>query len=94
MELVDSQSFEFEGRHYEIRVAKSGNEYRVAAFLEDRRANGYTYCVDVHTDFQISATHSIQGYKHLMEIAESDVRLKIWESYISASMQESVDRAL
>jgi hypothetical protein len=93
MELVDSRSFEFEGRRYEIRVALSGNEYRVAAFLGDRRANGYTYCVDVHTDFQISATHSIHGYQHLMEIAESDVRLKIWESYVSALMQENADRA-
>jgi hypothetical protein len=85
METVTTRPFEFEGRKYEIRVVLSDRRYRVPAFLDDKRADGFEYSCDVFTDAAIqSSIFDMHGFEHLMNIAESDVRNEIWEQYVAA----------
>lgn len=84
MTIVAQKTFEFEGRSYDVRVQSDGNEYTVAVFVGDDRANGYTYTASIVTDTNMKITHGVHAYEHLMDVAESDVREKYWERYIKA----------
>jgi len=87
MKILQSRKFEFEGQEYEIRAIADDKGISVAVFLDDERANGYTYRVDHITDYDIKASKGFQGFEHLMDIAESDVKQKYWEQYLDAVRQ-------
>lgn len=77
-------SFQFEGKEYEVRVAYKDGRFCVRAYLNNQLMNGYEYCVDEITDFDFLKSQGITAVDHLVEVAQSDVKNKVWEKYIAA----------
>jgi hypothetical protein len=94
MNIVKTKMFEFEGQHHEIRVVVIGTEFKIAVFLDGKRANGYTYSAEATTNIDMKLSHGVFAYEHLMEVAESDVRQKYWEKYLEARSRVNADGKL
>jgi len=81
------ESFEFEGKEYEIRLSGEGGRIRVRAYLEGQRANGYEYSMDEDAISDFARSTSENAIKHLVDLARSDVQNKVWESYLAAEKE-------
>jgi len=68
-ETVDS--FEFEGKQYQVKRKREPERSVYAVFRDDRRANGYTYSAH---DLDLIPTDS-----ELVAIAKLDVEHTVWE---------------
>ena len=86
---IDPKEFEFDGRKYEVRVAyvqmpPAPARYVVKAFLGNELANGYEYAVSELESLDQMNRSGVSMIQHLIELAELDVRNKVWEKYVKA----------
>ncbi len=79
---IKSVPFDFEGKHYDIRVVLDNGVFRVKAFIGDQPANGYEYTVEEITNFDFHHTHGLSAFDHLIDVARTDVKTKLWEKYV------------
>lgn len=84
MELVQIIPFEFEGKHYEVKVFKNESHFTVRVFLNGAAANGYEYSVDEITSFDFRRHTGVSGVSHLIETAQADIKNKVWDKYLTA----------
>lgn len=84
MQIVEIREFEFEGNKYEVRALADEGRFEIAAYVQGQRANGYSYSVDAITDIEIATSKGFSGYRHLMDVAESDIKEKRWDQYLKA----------
>lgn len=78
MNIIKTETFEFEGQTYEIRVMNTDRKYKVKVLLNNKPVNPYVYTVDFDTAFEYSHDHAETAYEHLMGIARSDVENRVW----------------
>ncbi len=88
-----AKEFDFEGRHYKIKVFKNsktdGNyEYIIRAYINDEPANGYSYHVEFTTNYDFQQKFGNDAVSHLIQQAETDVTNKIWGKYLKAIKQD------
>ncbi len=80
--MTVAETFEFEGKSYEIRIVHANGRFCVHAYLDNQRANGLEYCIDEDTNFDVSQQmKGVSGIKHLIKQAKFDVENKVWENY-------------
>ncbi len=88
MTLIHTQQFSFEDKNYEIRVFSSGWEISIRVFEGEKPANGYTYAVSLPTAFDLEKIYNTDAVKALIDKAESDIRSKLWEKYVTAYIDQ------
>lgn len=83
--MPSHETFEHNGRTYEIRIAQYGHVTRVRAFLQGKPANGYVYSVDATTVVDTKMIdYPIDLVRQLIDTAINDVRQGYWEQYVTA----------
>jgi hypothetical protein len=84
--VIAKKTFEFEGKEYETRVEQHATRYTIAVFHQNMRVNPVTYSVDLDFggQFDLKNRYEVDAYQYLMEIAEKDIREKVWEKYLEA----------
>lgn len=84
MEMIRSETFEFEGKTYDLLVFFDGEKWSVLAYLGKQRANPYIYSVEVMTAVAFYRKFGDPAIDHLLEFAREDIRNKTWERYKEA----------
>lgn len=83
-QLVKSVPFLFEGKIYNVKVMKSGYEFSVRTYLDEKPANGYLYTVSETENYDFNTSQGVFAYDHLVSIAKRDVEERVWEKYLEA----------
>jgi len=84
MNIIHTEQFQHEGKNYEIRLYGSGWDFTVEAYLDSKRANGYSYSVSLPTAIDLQRVHGLDSIKLLVEHAKRDIANKVWEKYVEA----------
>lgn len=82
---MESSMFEFNGRTYEIRANKTAAGFCVRVFIDDKPANGFLYCIDSETEFDLNIGMRINSIDHLACLAKEDVLQKRWDAIMELS---------
>jgi hypothetical protein len=86
-------TFTFEGREYEVRVAHNGGTAIVRVFAGGKPANGYSYQVDLDTRMDFQHQYGAPVIAHLADTAKNDVIERMWDKYQDALRALEEDRA-
>ena len=84
MNLIKTDTFEFEGKEYEIRIHGSAWDFTVRAYLNGKPANGYSYSISLPTEIDLKSAHNLDAVQILVGYAKRDIKQKMWEKYIKA----------
>jgi hypothetical protein len=84
MQQLEVTKFPYNGKTYEIKVFHGENGFIVQAFLNGRRANGYSYSVDYDTNFKFEWDNGYEAFSHLIEVAKADIKSGMWEKFVAA----------
>ncbi|MBN1392635.1 MAG: hypothetical protein JW947_07510 [Sedimentisphaerales bacterium] len=87
MKLLHKEPFEFEDKSYEVRIYSEGWKLSVRIYANGIPANGYNYCIDLPTAFDLQKIHSVDAIQKLVEIAKEDIQNKTWERYVTTYLQ-------
>ena len=69
--VVDT--FQANGKQYEIRLAQNGNEIKVRAFQNSKPANVYSYSVTLEVTHDLKVLAGQDAIKELVRIAKDHV---------------------
>jgi DNA-directed RNA polymerase subunit M/transcription elongation factor TFIIS len=97
MKIIHTEQYEKDGRKYEIRLYGSAWEFTVQAFINGKRANGYSYSVSLPTAIDLNTVHRLDAVKVLMDAAKRDIADRVWEQYVDAyikTLQKTEEQAL
>ncbi|MFL9709954.1 hypothetical protein [Methylobacillus sp. Pita1] len=87
------ETFEHNGKTYEIRSAQDGGLIRVRAFLDGKPANGYEYTVELISVIDAKmAEFPVDLMGQLATTAANDVRQGYWEQYVAAVQEHDRQR--
>lgn len=73
MAYVETVTHTFDDETYEIRVSKTVDGFKVETFKNGKLASPYSYNISTNTSHDIEALTTKRGYKHLIDVAISDI---------------------
>lgn len=78
--MNESQTFEFEGKEYEIKITTDGSTKMIRAFL-DGKPKGYSYSVKLEEQLDPKLTNSCIDLpvKELISMVVNDIKNKTYE---------------
>jgi hypothetical protein len=82
--LVKTETFEHEGKNYDLKLFSDGWTFTVKSFREGREANGYSYAVVLPTAFDLNRVTGMDAVRVLFDNARNDIRERNWERYVEA----------
>ena len=83
MKIIHTEQYDNDGRKYEIRLYGSAWEFTVQAFINGKRANGYSYSVSLPTAIDLNTVHRLDAVKVLMDAAKRDIADRVWKQYLT-----------
>ncbi len=90
MRLFQKIPFTFEGKDYEIRVHFDDRAVNVAAFLNNRPADGYRYQVQIPKNRDVGKILKGHGFDELVEACKKNITDKWWGTLAKTIAEASI----